>query len=106
MSLSDPISTYWLNRDHAEALGIARQLSAAPDGVTSQHIVDLNRACDCFEDGEGYDVPSERMRKLRDVGLVEGGRFGRYSVTELGQRLRALRFDVNATSSSDSEEPK
>lgn len=77
-----------IDDDHAEALNVARQIAAAGPGITPQHIIDLNRFCETSEDGEGYDVPKERMKALRGVGLVEGGRFGWYGTTEEGERLR------------------
>lgn len=80
-------SDYWLARDHEEALCLHRQLQAAGAGITVQHLIDLNRFCECCEDGEGYDVPKERMRELKRVGLVAGGRFGYYTTTVEGDRI-------------------
>jgi hypothetical protein len=91
--MSDRNETYWLGRDHEEAIAIDRQLAAAGPGVTPQHVIDLNRFCDCAEDSEGYDVPKERMRKLRDAGLVSGGSFGYYTTTEHGMRVRFAWFE-------------
>jgi hypothetical protein len=82
------IERFHAERDHDEALAIARQLSIAGPGITPQHVIDLNRFCDCCDDGEGYDVPKERMRALRDAGLVSGGRFGYYSTTDAGELVR------------------
>lgn len=90
----DRIEQHHYERDHYEALRINRQIEIAPSGVTSQHIIDLNRFCDCCEDGEGYNVPKERMRDLRIAGLVEGGRFGWYKVTDTGQSIRDVWFDM------------
>lgn len=84
---------HWINRDHEEALIIDRQLGVAGEGVTPQNVIDLNRFCDCAEDGEGYDVPKERMRSLRNLGLLAGGRFGRYETTEAGCALRSIWFN-------------
>lgn len=85
---------YHYERDHYEALRINQQLEVAPAGVTAQHVIDLNRFCDCCEDDEGYDIPKERMRDLRAAGLVEGGRFGWYKATDAGQRVRDVWFDM------------
>ena len=87
------IERYHIARDHGESLCIARQLSVATAGVTSQHVIDLNRFCDCCDDDGGYDVPKERMRALRDAGLVSGGRFGYYAITDAGQLVRDAWFD-------------
>ena len=89
---------YWFHRDHEEALSINRQLSVAGKEVTSQHVMDLNRFCDCTEDGEGYDVPLERMRSLREVGLVNGGRFGLYETTPAGQTVRSFWYQEKENS--------
>ena len=88
-------SIYFL-RDWDEAIAINRQLDFAGAGVTSQHIIDLNRFCDCADDGEGYDVPKDRMKSLKAVGLVDGGHRGYYSATEKGGDVHALWFEVNA----------
>jgi hypothetical protein len=88
---TDPVARKYFEQDHAEALAINCQLAAARDiriEATAQHVIDLNRFCECAEDGDGYDVPRERMRDLRDVGLVKGGRFGWYTTTEAGQLVR------------------
>lgn len=92
----NPIERKYFERDHAEALAIDRQMRALLPVValTSQQVVDLNRFCECCEDDEGYDVPAERMRELRDAGLVEGGRFGRYSTTPVGGYVRRLWWDA------------
>lgn len=87
------IDRNWIDRDHDEATNIARQLIAAGPSITPQHIIDLNRFCDCCEDGEGYDVPLGRMRALRDVGLVSGGSFGRYQTTTLGNDIRDIWYN-------------
>ena len=89
-----PIERYHYERDHAEAMAILRQLAAGPVGLTAQNVIDLNHFCDCCDDDEGYDVPKERMRSLKALGLVEGGRGGWYSLTDAGQRVHDGRFDV------------
>lgn len=91
--VADRVELYWLGQDHAEALSINRQLDAARSGVKAQHVIDLNRFCDCAEDNEGYDVPKDRMRSLRDAGLVSGGQFGRYATTDDGNRVRQAWYE-------------
>lgn len=92
----NPIERKYFERDHAEALAIDRQMRALLPvlELTSQQVVDLNRFCECAEDDEGYDVPAERMRALRDAGLVEGGKFGRYATTEAGDAVRRRWWDA------------
>lgn len=97
--MADHYDPYWVPRDHDEALAIDMQLRGAGPGITAQHVIDLNRFCDCSEDDEGYDVPLERMRELRKVGLVTGGRFGYYTTTDEGNRVRAMWFGINAKDS-------
>lgn len=89
-----------LLRDHDEGLTITRQLALAPAGTTPQHIIDLNRFCDCAEDGQGYDVPKERMKDLRAHGLVEGGHRGVYVVSDLGSQVRLAWFTEVAACAS------
>lgn len=85
----DRIEQQHFNRDFEEACALSRQLDIAGDPrINSQHLVDLNRFCDCCEDSEGYDIPGERMRSLSSVGLVTGGRFGYYTLTDYGQKIR------------------
>lgn len=91
----DRIERANVERDHYEALRINRQIEVAQSGITAQHISDLNRFCECCEDGEGHDVPKDRMRDLLLAGLVEGGRFGWHKVTDAGQRIRAVWFDMH-----------
>lgn len=35
--------------------------------LTEQESIDLKRFCETSEDGQGYDVPSERMKALADL---------------------------------------
>lgn len=93
----------YFERDWDEAITINHQLSHAGEGVTAQHIIDLNRFCDCTDDNEGYDVPKERMKSLRDAGLVAGGHRGYYSTTDKGQDVYAQYFIVNRTPAQETE---
>jgi hypothetical protein len=89
----DVIERHYYEYDHRVALIIDRQLSIAPRGVTAQQVIDLNQFCDCCDDDEGYSIPKERMRALRDAGLVTGGRFGWYELTDAGRKIRDSAFD-------------
>lgn len=99
------IERYYYNLDHSEALAINRQLASAPQGTTSQNVIDLNRFCDCCDDDEGYDVPKERMRSLKAVGLVDGGRGGWYSLTDAGQSVRDSLYDGSRTAQAQASAP-
>jgi hypothetical protein len=85
----------YFERDWDEAIAINHQLSIAGEGVTAQHIIDLNRFCDCSSDDEGYDVPKDRMKSLKAAGLVAGGHRGYYGTTDLGSRVYGEYFLVN-----------
>lgn len=91
----DAIEQRWYERDFNEATAISRQLAIAMPGTTAQHIIDVNRFCECCEDNEGYDVPKERMRDLKAAGLVSGGRFGWYTLTDEGQRVRDAWYGIH-----------
>lgn len=85
----------WVDHAHEVAIPVNNQLDAKVSGVTSpltsQDCIDLNRFWATCEDGEGYDVPKERMKRLKHLGLVDGGRFGVYYITDLGNELHDAR---------------
>ena len=41
----------------------------------------FNETC---EDGEGYDVPKEMMKRLADIGVINHLSAGHYRITEFG----------------------
>lgn len=84
---------HWLNKDHAQALCLNHQFDKYQGKYSIQQIVDLNRFCECAEDGEGYDVPKERMKNLKEIGLIQGGPFGYYKTTDEGNELRSAWYD-------------
>ena len=92
----DAIASAYVSQDHEYALAVERQLAVKHPGITgtltSHDIMDFNRFCDCCEDGARYDVPKERMKVLRALGLVEGGGFGFYSTTRAGNAVREAWF--------------
>ena len=47
----------------------------------------LRRIAECLDDGEGFDVPKERMARLLELGFARHNGFGRYSITAIGQYL-------------------
>jgi hypothetical protein len=61
--------------------------------LTEQQSRDLLRFHETTEDGQGYDVPAERMKALARVGLIRSTGFKRYEFTNVGSsvvtRLRA-----------------
>ena len=82
----------YFEHDWDEAIAINRQLSISGEGVTAQNIIDLNRFCETCDDGEGYDVPKERMKSLKAVGLVDGGHAGWYALTTIGVFIYSIYF--------------
>ncbi|MBC2768597.1 hypothetical protein [Pusillimonas minor] len=45
---------------------------------------DLHRFIETTEDGQGYDIGKERIKRLTELGVVSNQGFGRYSVTMFG----------------------
>ncbi|WP_350404324.1 hypothetical protein ABCR88_07690 [Pseudomonas sp. W17] len=58
--------------------------------ITEQQSRDLLRFHETTEDGQGYDVPKERMKSLASVGLVRWVGGSRYEFTDAGTELRAF----------------
>ncbi|MGO2147719.1 hypothetical protein ACT3R4_17665 [Halomonas sp. AOP7-E1-9] len=55
--------------------------------LTEQESEDLKRFCETSEDGQGYDVPSERMKALARLGLIRSLGFSRYEFTTVGNSV-------------------
>ncbi len=55
--------------------------------LTEQESEDLQRFCETSEDGQGYDVPSERMKALARLGLIRSLGFSRYEFTTVGNSV-------------------
>lgn len=55
-----------------------------PEFLTAQDKSDLLRIEDCFSDGEGYDLPRERMQRLSELGVIRHNGGGVYSITAFG----------------------
>lgn len=67
---------------------------AVPVTITARQERDILRFRDTCEDGQGYDVPKDRMKSLALLGLVRSVGFSRYEITDAGdaviEKLRAL----------------
>lgn len=50
----------------------------------------LRRFCETSEDGQPYDVPKERMRRLAEIGAVRWCGASRYEMTAFGQHVLDL----------------
>ena len=51
----------------------------------------LERVNECFEDGEGYDVPASKMKRMAELGVVQSLGFGRYGITSFGRIILGSR---------------
>lgn len=57
---------------------------ALPFAILDEEIKDLHRFHECVSDGEGYDVPKERMMRLAEIGLVRRVTANVYEHTTFG----------------------
>lgn len=75
-----------------DGTGTAPQPAPAPlserDGWLSQDdMTALERVDECFEDGQGYDVPKARMKRLAELGVVQSLGFAKYDITSFGRYI-------------------
>lgn len=52
--------------------------------LTEADMEDLKRLREVFDDGQGYDVPKERMKRLAELGVVRWHGRDVYSITAFG----------------------
>ncbi len=65
--------------------------------LTEQQARDILRFCDTCEDGQGYDVPKDRMKSLARLGLIRTTGFSRYEITDAGDAvIEGLRAQLDA----------
>lgn len=57
---------------------------ALPFAILDKELQDLHRFHECVSDGEGYDVPKERMKRLAEIGLVRRVTANIYEHTTFG----------------------
>lgn len=55
-----------------------------PFAILDDELADLRRFTDCADDGEGYDVPKNRMKRLAEIGLLRHVSSGYYEHTVFG----------------------
>jgi len=60
---------------------------SVPIILTEQQERDVLRFCDTCEDGQGYDVPKDRMKSLARIGLIRTTGFSRYEITDAGNAV-------------------
>lgn len=60
---------------------------SVPMILTEQQERDILRFYDTCEDGQGYDVPKERMKSLARLGLIRPTGFSRYEITDAGNAV-------------------
>lgn len=75
-------------RDVAEGMVLVPMLDA-------NELDALKRCVECWEDGEGHDVPKEMMRRLADKGAVQRHFGNMYSVTSAGEAMLAADKEKN-----------
>jgi hypothetical protein len=71
--------TGWQARAAAQAEPAAVQYLGAGD------LADLERLEGLLDDGEGWDLPKERMTRLAELGAIQHHGFGRYGITAFGR---------------------
>lgn len=60
--------------------------AALADGwLNPEDMAALERADECFEDGEGHDLPKARMDRLIEIGVMRHNGGGFYSITSFGR---------------------
>ncbi len=69
--------------------------TAAPDGdpmardrrawLNNADMAALERVDELFQDGEGYDVPAEQMKRMAELGVIRHHNAGRYTITSFGR---------------------
>jgi hypothetical protein len=66
----------------------SKQTAAAvslSDPLQPQDLADLERLDDLFSDGEGWDLPKERMQRLAELGVIRRTTRDHYSITSFGR---------------------
>lgn len=58
------------------------------DLLNAEELAAFNRCVDCFDDGEGYDVPKPMMSRLASIGVLRHVGKGVYETTEFGMHIR------------------
>lgn len=53
--------------------------------LSADELAALRRFDECAQDGEGYDVPKEMMRRLAEIGVVRRRSGAYYEATDFGQ---------------------
>lgn len=61
-----------------------REPVALSFAILDEELQDLHRFHECVSDGEGYDVPKERMKRLAEVGLLRRVTANIYEHTTFG----------------------
>lgn len=56
--------------------------------LNAEELAAFNRCVDCFDDGEGYDVPKPMMSRLAQIGVLRHVGKGVYETTEFGMHIR------------------
>jgi hypothetical protein len=78
--------------EYLDAAFSALAATAAPSAAVQQgkaplsanDLADLQRLNEVFEDGQGWDIPAERMKRLSELGVVRWHGRTHYSITAFG----------------------
>jgi hypothetical protein len=65
--------------------------AARLDWLNPSDMAALERVNECFEDGQGYDIPASQMKRMAKLGVVQSLGFGRYDVTSFGRLILGSR---------------
>lgn len=63
-------------------------VATVPSLLNAEEMAAFNRCVDCFDDGEGYDVPKSMMSRLASIGVLRHVGNGVYETTEFGMHIR------------------
>lgn len=68
-----------------DASPLAGSIGGGVPFLNTADMADLERIEECFADGEGYDVPKERMQRLAELGVVRRHNGSHYSISSFGR---------------------
>lgn len=90
----DKADVAWFHEEHYTATPLFLAAGAQPDtkelaDTTRNYLQpadlgDLMRFLETTDDGEGYDIGKQAIKRLADLGVVQSHGFGRYSMTAFG----------------------
>lgn len=73
---------------------VSNDIMECPVKITADEFAAFNRFCDTAEDDASYDVPSEMMKRLAEIGLVRRCHSDVYEQTQFGLSVRTGKYIV------------